>query len=823
MHLASKPKLVFLGMMSRFPVSGAIWGTLHYLIGFQRLGFDVYYVEAHGCTPRNFIEPEADDGWANAAAFIDRVMRRFDLGDRWAYDPLTDNDLHFGMSRSAVARLYAEAALIINYHGGTVPLPEHSATGRLIYLETDPVELQIELYNNDPNTIAFLEPHSAFFTWGLNYHSPDCKLPLPERFHFQTTCPAVVQDLWWPNNNGPRELFTTIGNWRQVHRQVAFQGETYHWNKEYEFQKIIGLPSRTPQKFELALGSYEPADQAMLEAKGWLVRSSQAISDDVDAYRDYIIRSRGEFTVAKDQNIRLRTGWFSERSAQYLAAGRPVITQETGFCNVLPTGGGLFGFSTMDEILAAVETINARYEENSRAAREIARDHFNYDVVLGKMLSELGIAPRTPAPRPALPFPAHLALTPLSRRPLKLPEATLRTVLGRPVPTFVPHDDPATSRASIIVVTHHNLAFTRMTLESVLANTDHANFEILAVDNGSTDATPAYLRTLAKQNPQVRPFFNAENLGFAKANNQGLAAATGDILVLLNNDTIVPPGWLAGLIGHLGDEEIGALGPVTNRIHSEAEIDTSYRTYGELDEFARSFTAEHRGELSDTPMLAMFCVVMRREAFEKIGPLDEQFEIGMFEDDDYALRMRAAGYRVVCAEDVFVHHFGEASFGHLAPTGDYARLFDANRQRYERKWGVAWERPGRRAKQSYRKLTAQIANLVKCHVPAGAIVLVVSKGDDELLRLDGCDARHFPQTSDGPYAGHHPANSAEAVEHLESLRGKGAEFLLIPATANWWLDFYADFATHLETNYQTIVRTGDDGTLFCLRPNANRP
>jgi hypothetical protein len=114
-------------------------------------------------------------------------------------------------------------------------------------------------------------------------------------------------------------------------------------------------------------------------------------STDLDDYRRYICRSRGEFTVAKDQNIRLKSGWFSERSAQYLAAGRPVITQETGFSNILPTGRGLFGFSTMDEILAAIDSINADYELHCRAAKDLAREYFNYDVVLKQLLSDLGI------------------------------------------------------------------------------------------------------------------------------------------------------------------------------------------------------------------------------------------------------------------------------------------------------------------------------------------------------------------------------------------------------------------------------------------------
>ena len=139
------------------------------------------------------------------------------------------------------------------------------------------------------------------------------------------------------------------------------------------------------------MGSYTDDDRKMLEEHGWRVLPAKDISDDLDAYRDYVRQSRGEFTVAKDQNIRLRSGWFSERSAQYLAAGRPVITQETGFSSALPTGRGLFAFSTMDEILAAVDAVNSNYELHCRAAAEIAREYFNYDVVLKQLLTDVGI------------------------------------------------------------------------------------------------------------------------------------------------------------------------------------------------------------------------------------------------------------------------------------------------------------------------------------------------------------------------------------------------------------------------------------------------
>jgi hypothetical protein len=391
MNLLTKKKIVLLGMMSKMPVAGNMWLVAQYLVGFQRLGYDVYYVEAHGCTPRELMKHEGDDGWVRAAALIDRVMRRFDLGNHWAYHALHAGDRCYGMRKAQLDDLYRSAALIINLHGGTKPLPEHSATGRLVYLGTDPVEVELELHYNVQETIDFLAPHSAFFTWGLNYGNPDCKLPYSERFRFRPSPPPVILDFWDPYRTGPADTFTTVGNWRQLHREVQFQGETYYWSKHHEYLKFLDLPGRSGHKFELALGSYGEDDQRLLESKGWKVRRALDFSGDLDAYRRYIGGSRGEFTVAKDQNVRLRSGWFSERSAQYLATGRPVITQETGFSNFLPTGRGLSGFSTMEDILAAVEAVNADYEGHCRAAAEIAREYFNYDVVLKRMLADVGV------------------------------------------------------------------------------------------------------------------------------------------------------------------------------------------------------------------------------------------------------------------------------------------------------------------------------------------------------------------------------------------------------------------------------------------------
>ena len=389
--MAAKKKIVFLGMMTKIPVGGAVWGTMQYLVCFERLGYEVYYVEAHARTPSMFMVNDDDDSSALAAEYLGKLMERFGFRDRWAFHALHDDGRCYGMTEPRLRELYRSAALIINYHGGTVPLPEHCETGRLMYLETDPVELEIELHNNDAAAIAFLEPHQSFFTWAQNYDHADCRVPQSDRFSFRPTLPPVVPDLWEGFRNGGGEAFTTIGNWRQPWREVEFEGEVYHWSKHHEFLKVIDLPRRTPQPFELALASYDPVDRQLLEENGWRVRDSLSVSTDLDAYRDYVCQSRGEFTVAKDQNVRLRSGWFSERSAQYLAAGRPVITQETGFSNSLPTGAGLFGFSTIAEILDAVEQINGDYARHSRAASAIAREYFSYDVVLPRMLAELGV------------------------------------------------------------------------------------------------------------------------------------------------------------------------------------------------------------------------------------------------------------------------------------------------------------------------------------------------------------------------------------------------------------------------------------------------
>jgi GT2 family glycosyltransferase len=827
--MISTPKVVVLGLMSRMPVAGVVWQTLHYLLGLDLLGFDAYYVEAHACTPTTLMTRPGTDGSAAAAGFISAVMHRFGFDGKWAFHALHADGRYYGMSERQITDLYREAACLLNLHGGTQPLDEHSQTGRLIYIETDPVQLQFEIASAHEPTLTLLDRHCAHFTFAENWGGPGCLLPVTDRYQFRPTRQPVIVDMWSGGDRPPGSIYTTVGNWDQK-RDVTVEGQVYSWSKKREFLKLIDLPAQSGRRFELALSKPE-VDQELLEAHGWSVRPASEVSVGIDRYRGYIRSSRGEFTVAKEQNVRFRSGWFSDRSATYLAAGRPVITQDTGFGHILPVGEGLFSFTKPDEVVEALSAIDSDYDRHCQAAAEIARTYFDHEKVLRRVLAAVDLEPPTRTcpdsderidRRNAFAslyttLPVDLALEPVGKNPLALHPDTVKRVLCAPVPAVGRPSPAAFVDASVVVVTIDQLPVTRLCLESVLINTERPSFELIVVDNGSSEATVSYLESLAEANPSVvRLVLNEANTGFPFAVNQGLAEAVGRALVILNNDTIVAPGWLNGLLAHLTHPGVGMVGPVTNEAGNECRIPVTYRTYGELLAFCAQRPRD--GRERDVDMLTMFCVAIPRHVYQTVGDLDTGYGVGLFEDDDYAMRLNRAGFRCVCAEDVFVHHFGRASFGSLVPTGEYERVFVDNRARFEAKWDVPWAPHSPPLDPAYRQLVERVRKAVVEAVPSGATVAVASRGDDRLVMIPGLRAIHFPSGLEGVYAGYYPANGAETVQVVEAARREGCTHLVFPAPALWWLDHYPALGRYLDGHGRKLWHDATTAAIYELRP-----
>jgi hypothetical protein len=386
-----RPIVVF-GIAFLYPLAGVTWQVLHYLVGLRRLGFDPYYVED---SSRWVYDPRLGDTTPDPAANIAAVLpalQAHGFGDRWACRVHALDGRCYGLDEGRLRALYREAAALLNVTGAQEIRDDHLTGARRVYIETDPVATQIGVAEGDAKTIEQLAAHDVLFSYGENFGRPDCEVPL-ERFGWLPTRQPVVLDFWPPAPSTAPAPYTTIATWRHQKDRV-FRGETYYWSKEREFLKILDLPRYSPAPIELALDITPdaPETEPLLRQHGWGVVSAAHVSGDVAVYRDYIRHSRGEFTVAKDQNVRLRSGWFSDRSATYLAAGRPVVTQETGFSNILPAGRGLFGWNDLEGIVNALEAIEADHGGHSRAAREIAAEYFAAERVLASLLERAGLS-----------------------------------------------------------------------------------------------------------------------------------------------------------------------------------------------------------------------------------------------------------------------------------------------------------------------------------------------------------------------------------------------------------------------------------------------
>ena len=380
-----KPRVVVLGMMGRTPFAGVAWQVLHYVEGLRRTGAEVSYLEDTGAWPYDPIENTVTDNPAYTVEYLARMLERVDV-EHWSY-VAPDGAAH---GPASPADLLREADALVNLTGATVLREEHLAVPVRIYLETDPVAPQVEVALGKRFTIDLLAAHTHHFSFGENLGSADCLVPVEGPFTYRATRQPVVLEWWSAAGSSANGSFTTVASWSQPERDVLWQGETYLWSKGPEFTKVVELPRRLDVRLELALACDDEEALAMLSEHGWSIVDALPLSTGLEPYREYVLGSRGEFTVAKDQNVRLRSGWFSDRSACYLAAGKPVVTQDTGFGAVLPTREGLFAFTTVDEAAEALAEIESDYERHAATARRIAEEHFEAEAVCRRLLSEAG-------------------------------------------------------------------------------------------------------------------------------------------------------------------------------------------------------------------------------------------------------------------------------------------------------------------------------------------------------------------------------------------------------------------------------------------------
>lgn len=389
-------RIVVTGFMTTCPIAGVVWQTIHYLVALKRLGYDPIYIEDTSRIPYNAETFETgEEVIPQVAAVTQKLAKRF--GFKWAYRARFTQPMQvYGdLTECQIAEAFATADSTFNLCGAQELHEDVLKSPCLVYIESDPGVEQIKLDKKIQDTIDFLGKHHAHFTFGENVGQPDCPLPTGG-FQWRPTRQPVILDLWAGAAKPVGDLrFTTVANWETKGKDIVWKNQIYYWSKTFEFLKFADVPKavgRLDTRWELATDMQrDPASKELFQRQGWGATSPHAMSCDFDLYVRYIQASHAEWTVAKDQYIRLKTGWFSDRSACYLAAGRPVITQDTLFGKFIPTGEGLFSFRSADDIRNAVEKIATNYDRQSTRALEIAHEYFDGTKVVRSMLSALGL------------------------------------------------------------------------------------------------------------------------------------------------------------------------------------------------------------------------------------------------------------------------------------------------------------------------------------------------------------------------------------------------------------------------------------------------
>ncbi|HEX6460199.1 MAG TPA: hypothetical protein VF032_14865 [Thermoleophilaceae bacterium] len=366
--------IVVAGSLAARPyVGGHTWVFLQYLLGFRHLGYDVLFLDR--------LEPDMEDG----QRYLADVMEHFDIP--WALFRDGGREVA-GLSRPEVVERARRSVLLLNVMGFLDDEETLAAAPLRAFLDIDPGFGQMwrELGLHDP-----FQAHHRYVTIGERIGLPGCDVPTCGIDWVTTKQPVALAE--WPYARGGGRRFTSVSSWRGAFGPIEYAGRTYGL-RVHEFRRFLELPSRSPVDFELALDIHEAEtdDLERLRRHGWRLVDPRAVAGDPWRYRDYVRGSSAELMVAKNLYVDTRAGWFSDRSACYLATGRPVLAQDTGLDGLVPVGEGLLTFSTLDEAVAGAEEISGAYERHSRAAREIAEEHFAADRVLARLIGKLGVS-----------------------------------------------------------------------------------------------------------------------------------------------------------------------------------------------------------------------------------------------------------------------------------------------------------------------------------------------------------------------------------------------------------------------------------------------
>lgn len=389
----SRKRIIVTGYMARCPIAGVIWQHIHYIVGLQRLGHEVFYLEDSRAHPYHPLTYDYVPDWSYTAAIMPKLAAQFGFEGRWGYRArYLDDRPTAGLSGARISELWREADAVLNVCGEQELNDDVLQNRCLIYIESDPGKEQCVI-DNDPDAPIHetLSHYHAVFTFGEHIGTPRFPVPLHD-VPWQPTRQPIVTD-FWKTDALPKSdaVFTSVANWNTKGKDIEWRGDKYLWSKALEFLRFKQAPRSAGETFELATNLRDEATRAELQSLGWRLTSPQEISIDHNLYVQYLRDSKGEFTVAKDQYVRLNTGWFSDRTACYLAAGRPVITQETGFTDLYGGGPGLLTFRTVDEVAEAVRAVNLDYATHSRAAFEVAAEHFEATKVVASILDRAGV------------------------------------------------------------------------------------------------------------------------------------------------------------------------------------------------------------------------------------------------------------------------------------------------------------------------------------------------------------------------------------------------------------------------------------------------